>query len=216
VVGEADDDLGIGVYGTGDIGVPGDSPGATSTQIGVKGTAEGPQGVGMQGTGFKGVEGRSGNYGVYGAGFCVQARHHGLPDHPDLTGCGRHARGVDVTATPLEEAPEGQQTYIRATRAANPAQSLVQPASPATHVPNPDRDHGIGAAITTPMSWPRPSAHWQATIMAAVLRTTGMAAIGGSSPSDRDAAVGEQAAAVPGDADLPVVAGDDLANLEAG
>ena len=69
VVGEADDDLGIGAYGTGDIGVQGDSPGATSTQIGVKGTAEGPQGVGVQGTGFKGVEGRSGNYGVYGAGF---------------------------------------------------------------------------------------------------------------------------------------------------
>ena len=43
-----------------------------------------------------------------------------------------------------------------------------------------------------------------------------MAVIGESSPSDRDAAVGEQAAAVPGDADLPVVAGDDLANLEAG
>jgi hypothetical protein len=35
----------------------------------VKGTAEGAQGVGVQGTGFKGVEGRSGNYGVYGAGF---------------------------------------------------------------------------------------------------------------------------------------------------
>src|SRR5262249_60729800 len=69
VIGEVDHDLGIGVYGTSDVGVQGDSPGATSTQMGVKGTAEGPQGVGMQGTGFKGVEGRSGNYGVYGAGF---------------------------------------------------------------------------------------------------------------------------------------------------
>src|SRR5262249_43213322 len=68
VIGEVDHDLGIGVYGTSDVGVQGDSPGATSTQIGVKGTAEGPQGVGVQGTGFKGVEGRSGNYGVYGAG----------------------------------------------------------------------------------------------------------------------------------------------------
>jgi hypothetical protein len=69
VVGEADDDLGVGAYGAGDIGVQGDSPSATSTQIGVKGTAAGPNGVGVQGTGFKGVEGRSGNYGVYGAGF---------------------------------------------------------------------------------------------------------------------------------------------------
>src|SRR5215469_9593800 len=69
VIGEVDHDLGIGVYGTSDVGRQGDSPGATSTQIGVKGTAEGPQGVGVQGTGFKGVEGRSGNYGVYGAGF---------------------------------------------------------------------------------------------------------------------------------------------------
>ena len=69
VIGEVDHDLGVGVYGTSDVGVQGDSPGATSTQIGVKGTAEGPQGVGVQGTGFKGVEGRSGNYGVYGAGF---------------------------------------------------------------------------------------------------------------------------------------------------
>jgi hypothetical protein len=69
VVGEADDPLGVGVYGTGDIGVQGDWPGATANQIGVKGTAEGPTGVGVQGTGFKGVEGRSGNYGVYGAGF---------------------------------------------------------------------------------------------------------------------------------------------------
>jgi hypothetical protein len=69
VIGEVDHDLGVGVYGKSDVGVQGDSPGATSTQIGVKGTAEGPQGVGVQGTGFKGVEGRSGNYGVYGAGF---------------------------------------------------------------------------------------------------------------------------------------------------
>jgi hypothetical protein len=69
VIGEVDHDLGVGVYGKSDVGVQGDSPGGTSTQIGVKGTAEGPQGVGVQGTGFKGVEGRSGNYGVYGAGF---------------------------------------------------------------------------------------------------------------------------------------------------
>jgi hypothetical protein len=71
VVGEADDPLGVGVYGTGDIGVQGDSPGVTANQIGVKGTAEGPTGAGVQGTGFKGVEGRSGNYGVYGAGSSV-------------------------------------------------------------------------------------------------------------------------------------------------
>jgi hypothetical protein len=69
IIGEVDHDLGVGVYGKSDVGVQGDSPGGTSTQIGVKGTAEGPSGVGVQGTGFKGVEGRSGNYGVYGAGF---------------------------------------------------------------------------------------------------------------------------------------------------
>jgi hypothetical protein len=61
VVGQAPSDFGVGVQG--------DSPGATSTQVGVKGTAAGPKGVGVQGTGFKGVEGTSGNYGVYGAGF---------------------------------------------------------------------------------------------------------------------------------------------------
>jgi hypothetical protein len=69
VLGQADPDLGVGVYGTSDIGVQGDSPGTTSTQVGVRGTAAGPKGVGVQGTGFKGVEGTSGNYGVYGAGF---------------------------------------------------------------------------------------------------------------------------------------------------
>jgi hypothetical protein len=70
VAGQAPSDFGVGVYGTSDIGVQGDSPGTTSTQVGVRGTAAGPKGgVGVQGTGFKGVEGTSGSYGVYGAGF---------------------------------------------------------------------------------------------------------------------------------------------------